>query len=154
MRGIPVITAAVAAVLVVACYTGPGADHFVAVLDELRVPAGWQADKTVVRGPDEQERCDPFLSNECPAAIRSFVVAADIDEALVQAKDVVAEAGFAITDESTRCSPSSNSPACSLFANRGDDRIAVAVFSSPSAAGLVVDPPGAVAVVVHATSST
>lgn len=140
--------------LLAGCYTGPDASHFLAVVDELDVPAGWQAAETVVRGPDQEERCDPFLSNECPAAIRSFVVAGDIDEAFAQAKDVVTAAGFSITDESTRCSGSSNSPACSFFANRGDDLIVVAVFSSPSAAGLEVDVPDAAAVVVHATSST
>ena len=152
MRGIPILAAAVA-VLVVACYTGPGADHFVAIVDELVVPDGWQAVETVVRGPDQAERCNPGLSNECPAAIRTYLTQGDVDAAYAQAKDLITGAGFSITDEATSgCRRSSNSPACSYFADRGKDQLLVQVFSSPPAAGLDGEQPDVAAVVVHAYS--
>jgi hypothetical protein len=143
-----------AGLLVAGCYTGPSADHFVAVLDELNVPGGWQIAQTIVRGPDEAETCDPFLSNECPAAIRTYLTDGDIDVAYAQAAAVIAEAGFAITDEATAgcASGSSSGPTCAFFADRGDDQVYLRVFSSPGEAGLEVSVPDAAAVVIHAYS--
>jgi len=141
--------------LLAGCYTGPNADHFVAVVDELDVPAGWQVAETVVRGPDQAERCNPGLSNDCPAAIRTYLVEADVAGAHSQAKDVVTAAGFSIMDEATSgCSSgSSTGPPCGFFADRGSDQLYVGVFHSPSEAGLENEVPGVVAVVVRAFGS-
>jgi hypothetical protein len=141
--------------LLIACYTGPSAGHFVAVVDELDVPAGWQVAETVVRGPDQVERCDPGLSNDCPAAIRTYLVEADVAGAHRQSKDVITGAGFSITDEATSgCSSgSSTGPPCGFFAERGSDHLYVGVFHSPAEAGLENEVPGVVAVMVRAFGS-
>jgi hypothetical protein len=138
------------------CYTGPSADHFVAIVDELEAPAGWQVAQTVVRGPDQSEFCNPGVSTECPAAIRTYLVEGDIDAAFAQAKEAITGAGFAVTDEATSgCSSgSSNGPPCGFFAHRGDDQLYVGVYASPGEAGLGEGIPRDVAVVVHASSST
>jgi len=82
-----------------ACYAGPGPEHFVAIVDELDVPAGWDVAETVVRGPDEDDSCDTAFSSSCPGAIRSFVVEGDAAAAYAQATDVVTAAGFTVTEE-------------------------------------------------------
>jgi hypothetical protein len=141
--------------LLVGCYTGPSADHFVAIVDELHVPAGWQVAETVVRGPDQPDYCDPGLSNECPAAIRFFVTEGDIDAAYDQAKGFASVAGFTISDEGTKgcASGSSNGPPCAFFAERGDDMLHVRVYASPNEAGLDQGKLGGAAVVVRATAA-
>ena len=145
----------VAAIAVAGCYAGPTADHYVAVLDELRVPPMWRVAETVVRGPDQAESCNPGVSNECPAAIRSFVVDTDMESAFQQAKEALVAAGFAVGEEATSgCSSgSANGPPCGFFADRAGDQVYVGVFASPSAAGLPDEPTGPVAVVARSYSS-
>lgn len=144
-----------AAAALAGCYTGPMADHYVAILDELVVPPTWRVAETVVRGPDQTEPCNPGVSNECPAAIRSFVVDADMETAFRQAKDALLAAGFTVGEEATSgCSSgSANGPPCGFFADRASDQIYVGVFASPSAGGLADEPAGPAAVVVRAYST-
>lgn len=121
VRGI--VGLALAAVLALAgCYTAPTADHFAAIVDELRVPAGWQSVETVVHGPDEDEPCDPFFTITCPGAMRSFLVDGDPADAYAQAKEVVTAAGFAITEEFREdCTGASGESACNFFSSRDGD---------------------------------
>lgn len=136
------------------CYTGPGADHFEAVLDELSIPQGWSLAKSETRGPDEEDTCDPFESSGCPTAIRIYLVDGDANAAYAQAMDFVAAAGFDIEERATGgCStgPSSGLP-CYLFAHRGEDDLYVTVFVSASEAGLEDDRPGVVPVMLRASS--
>ena len=152
MKGI-VGLALASTLLLVGCYTGPAADHFEAILDELSIPEGWSLAKAVTRGPGGEE-CDPFFSNECPAAIRTYLTNGDTDAAFTQAKDVITGAGFAIEDGATaECSGGSSTvPSCALFADRGDDHLYAVVYVSPGAAGLDDETPGVVTVVIHASS--
>lgn len=138
-----------------ACYTGPGADHFEAVLDELPIPKDWSLAKSETRGPDEEETCDPFESSGCPAAIRIYLTKEDTEAASALALDMVGGAGFDIEDGAARgCSGGSSTvSACSLFAHRGDDDLIVVVYVSPRAAGLDDDTPGVATVVIKASSS-
>jgi hypothetical protein len=139
-------------VLLVGCYTGPSADHFLAVVDELGTPDGWQVAQTVVRGPDQDDYCNPGMTNECPTAIRYFLTDTDLDGAYAQAKALISGVGFTVMDEATAgcMSGSSNGPPCGFFAIRGSDRAYVGVFHSPSEAGIDAGAPGDVTVVVHA----
>jgi hypothetical protein len=138
--------------LLAACYTGPSSSHYVALIEGLDDPAEWQVAKTVVRGPDQPADCSPFLSNECPAAIRTYSVTRDLEAAFTQAKDVITGAGFSVTDESkTGCSSGSTTGRpCIFFAERGTDRVVLRVPFSLTEAGLEHDVPGAAAVVVRA----
>src|SRR5689334_13988585 len=90
-----------AMLVLVGCYSGPNAAHFVSIVDELGTPAGWEIAQTVLRGPDQPKSCNPIVTNECPAAIRHFSVSTEIASAYAQAKDVVSGAGFTIGDEGT-----------------------------------------------------
>ncbi len=149
---------AVASIAIVAtvsgCYTGPSADHFEAVLDELSIPEGWRPAKTVTMGPGEEESCDTFLSVGCPTAMRTYLTEGDTEAASAKAIDVVSGAGFDIEDGTGRdCSGGSSTvPACSLFARRGDNYLTVVVYVSPEAAGLVDETPGVATVVIQVTS--
>lgn len=115
---------------VASCYTGPGPDHFVSILDELDVPPDWQFVQTVTRGPDEEPQCDPGLSTQCPTAIRWFSVSGGPVVAYAQALDVVSKAGFDVTDESPRsCSDEiSTGNFCGFWATRGPETLMVSVF--------------------------
>lgn len=145
----------VAAVVVfTGCYSGPDASYFVAILDELEVPEGWQAAKDQVRGPDQQDRCDPVITKTmCPGASRSFVISANPSEAYAQAKSVVDAAGFTVTEEFGPACDRTEGPACQFFATRDDVRIRTSVFRSPAEAGLNIVGHGGSAVVVTAERS-
>jgi len=133
------------------CYTGPGPEHFVAIVDELDVPAGWEWAKSEVRGPDEDDPCDPYFSITCPSAIRSFLVNSDTADAYAQAKDVVSAAGFAITEELLPdCTGAPSGSACSFFASRDGDQLTVSVYHSGADAGLGDGVPGVAAVWITA----
>jgi hypothetical protein len=147
------VTLLLATAFVAGCYSGPGADHLEAVLDELSIPEGWSLAKSETQGPDEEETCDPFESPGCPIAIRTYLTDGDATTAYANAKAMVAEAGFEIEDVATReCPGVTSSQPCYLFALRGDDDLHVAVFASAREAGLEDDLPGVVPVVIHVTS--
>ncbi len=120
--------------LIAGCYTGPGPDHFVAILDELVVPADWQVVQTVTRGPGEERECDPSFSTQCPTAIRWFTLSDGLVQGYAQAKEVVANAGFAIGEEAPEpCSDAvSRGNFCGFWASRGPDTLMVTVFHALS----------------------
>lgn len=151
MRGIVGLALASALVLA-ACYTGPGPEHFVAIVEEPDVPAGWQLAKSNVFGPDEDDPCDPFFSITCPGAGRFFLVDGDAADAYAQAKDVVTAAGFAITEEFKKrdCTGAPSGSACSFFASRDGDQLTVSVFHSAADVGLEGGVPGGALVVITA----
>jgi len=140
-----------------ACYAGPGPEHFVAIVDELDVPAGWDVAETVVRGPDEDDSCDTAFSSSCPGAIRSFVVEGDAAAAYAQATDVVTAAGFTVTEELIPeellpdCRGALSRSACSFRASREGDQIFVSVHHSAADVGLPDGVPGVAAVVMTAS---
>lgn len=147
MRGIVGVIFA-SALTFAACYVGPGPEHYVAIVEELDVPAGWQLAKSNVFGPDEDDPCEPFTSLTCPGAGRFFIVDGDAANTYAQAKDVVSAAGFAITEEFKRgCTGAQGGSACSFFATRDGDQLTVSVFHSGADVGLGEDV-GAGAVVV------
>ena len=154
MKGIVGLTLA-SALLLVGCYTGPSASHYLAIVEEIVVPAGWHVAATVVRGPDQAVPCNPGVSTECPAVRRYFLIDADIAGAYAEAMDLVVGAGFTIGDESTQgCTTgSSNGPPCGFFADRGSDLLHVRVYASPGEAGLDEADPGGVTVVLRASGS-
>jgi hypothetical protein len=144
------------ALFIAGCYTGPGADHYLAILEELSVPAGWEAAETSVRGPGEADSCDPKFTTACPVARRVYLVDADRLAARQQAEKVVTAAGFAFEDperDSDCSSGSAGGRACDFFARRGSDRIAVRVFDSSADAGLDAGQPGLAAVIVTASGT-
>ncbi len=139
------------ALLVGACYSGPDAAHYTAILDELHVPAGWQLAKSDVYSPDEADPCSPSFSKTCPGASRSFLVDGDATKAYAQAKDVISAAGFAVDEEFTPdCTGPPSGSACNFFASRNGDQLSVSVFHSAADVGLEDGVPGAVvAITAH-----
>ncbi|MGK2850211.1 MAG: hypothetical protein ACSLFN_04780 [Candidatus Limnocylindrales bacterium] len=150
MRGI-VGLAIVSALVLAGCYVGPGPEHYVAIVEELDVPAGWQLAKSNVFGPDEDDPCEPFTSLTCPGAGRFFVVDGDAANAYAQAKAVVVAPGFAITEEfRVDCTGGSSGSACSFFASRDGDQLTVSVFHSGADVGLGEDVVAGAVVVITA----
>ena len=140
------------ALVLAGCYTGPSSEHYVAIVDELDVPAGWQSVKTVVREPDQDDPCDTAFSSSCPGAIRSFLVSGDTVGAYAQAKDVVTAAGFAITEELLPdCTGVPSRSACSFRASRHGDQIYVSVHHSAAEVGIEGGAPGDVGVLITAS---
>lgn len=136
------------------CYSGPNASHFLAILDELHAPAGWEAVRDELRGPDQEKSCDPVVTKAmCPGASRAFVVAADPRSAYVETKAVVEAAGFAVTEEFGPLCDQTSGPACQFFALRDDERVRISVFRSPADAGLASAVSGVSAVVITAERS-
>jgi hypothetical protein len=147
----PFIAFALASALALAgCYAGPGANQFVTVLDELDVPAGWEAAQTELRGPGEAAECDPMLSTTCPAAIRTYATPVDSVTAWDQVAEALQSAGFELTTEARSSCPSDW---CGLIASRGTDTIMVTVLPSISEAGIEGDYPDGAAVQINAHGS-
>lgn len=138
------------AFLVANCYLGPGSDHFIAVLDELNVPAEWEAAQTETAGPGETDACDPMFSTSCPRAIRTYATGVDSPTAWDEAADAVRRAGYELTTESRSSCPSDW---CGLMASRGTDRLSVTVLASIGEAGVEGDFPDGAAVEITAHGS-
>jgi hypothetical protein len=127
----------VGAVLVQACYTGPNTDHFESVLDELALPADWQQVKTERHGPGEASDCDPAFTSLCPSVRRCYPGRGDASTALDQVRQAMTEAGFGRQDvKLPNCDGVPQANVCSVFAERGDERLAASVYLSARAAGL------------------
>lgn len=141
--------------LMIGCYTGPAADHFLAVIEELDMPAQWQVVETVVRGPGQGDACNPGITSECPAAIRFFVLDDGRAGAYADARDAVSAAGFRITDEYVNGCPASSRGGrqCGFFAARGADLLYVGVFDSPQDAGLDEGAKGVAAVMIRSSGT-
>ena len=155
--GIPWLLLA-AATMLAGCYTGPGAEHYAAIIDSLDVPDGWQIAETEIRGPGQPERgsCDPMYNTGCPGVTRSFLVDTGVAEAYEEAIDAFAMNGFVATETSTQgCSAgSSNGPPCTFYAARGSDEVSVRVYAPGEWEGLWnlgLDDQGMVVVVVQAS---
>jgi hypothetical protein len=51
------------------CYSGPGVDHYLGILDTLEIPADWELVATERRGPGEDFACDPLTNSTCPVLL-------------------------------------------------------------------------------------
>jgi hypothetical protein len=126
MRGTAVLTAAVA-LLVVACYTGPGGDRMATILDELAIPDGWELVKTEVKAPDGDVHCQPGAGvAECPSVSRRYLVNAAPPDVYAEARPMIEAAGFAIEHEGNPACDATSAPACMLLSST--DAIHVVVF--------------------------
>jgi hypothetical protein len=136
-RSLPAI---VAAVLVLAsCRLGPGADHYAAVLDGLRIPAGWELAHTTVMvpgGPDR--RVDPSrprddidcFEGECPSVTRYYFVSGTPATAYPDARQLLVDAGFDIDQESgPACNVPPSGPVCGMSGSRGGDYVRVSLYN-------------------------
>lgn len=144
--------------MLAACYTGPQADHYLAIIDSLDVPDGWRIAETEVRGPDRRERefCDPGYNTGCPGVVRSYLVDVDVAEAYEEAIDALAMNGFAATEAYTNgcASGRSNGGVCAFTAARGSDEVWVDVYGPDQWEGswnLGLDDQGMVVVVVRSS---
>ena len=132
-----VVLSAAMAILAMACYGGPGVDHYVGVLDTLDVPADWELVDTQRRGPGEDFSCDPVLTSTCPGADRWYALNGDVTAALQSARQVVEAAGF--TADEVRypaCDAPPSGPACTLVASRDVDRVSFSIYAPGQAIGL------------------
>jgi hypothetical protein len=120
----------VIAVFLVGCASGPDASHYAAVLDELRVPPGWELAHTTVSEPGAKVPCEPIMGS-CPAVFRYFVVGGQPAQAYLPVKQMVTDAGFRLEEE---VEPGCNGlegddrKACFLVAVRGPDLLYIQVF--------------------------
>jgi hypothetical protein len=133
------IAPALVALLVAGCYTGPSADHYTAILDELHPPADWHVVVTKVHGPSDHAdfQCSPVTDAGCPSAARFFFVTGDARDVLTAAEQTVADAGFRLDREVTSdCSGIPTGPACAFLATCGADKLWGYVYRSAVDAGL------------------
>jgi hypothetical protein len=139
------------ALLSSACYTGPDAKHFAAVLDDLAVPGEWDLTKSEIRAPDGDVRCDPVAVSSCPAVTKTYLVEAEPLAAFQVAERMVSDAGFNVGREFIpTCDGPPTGPSCSFESKRDADRVRVTVYRSTHDAGLDNAPPGRIAVLVSA----
>jgi hypothetical protein len=120
----------VAGLAVAACYLGPGTDHFVDVLDEIEVPAGWTTIETERHGPGEALDCDPIWPNAyCPSAIRHYTVDDDLMSGYDAIREAVEGAGFeVIPGQGPPDCQGLEAAACGFTAVRGEDSLNVSVL--------------------------
>jgi len=115
------------------CSNRPPADHFIAVLDRLHVPAAWTLAYAAVRAPGSTFiACEFVVNSDCPSAHRFYLVNGDPAPAYGDAKAMLIEAGFLIADEFNPDCIDSHDPvlACELTATSGSDGLVV-LFSDP-----------------------
>jgi hypothetical protein len=135
MRGI-IAPAMAMVVAMVACYTGPSASHYVAILDELHFPR-WDLAATEVRGPGEEFPCHPGIGvSNCPSAAKKFLVAAAAEDVYAEARSVVEGAGFVVDQEFSPDCDGRGGADCAFSAMRDKDRVRVHVYRRGEALGL------------------
>jgi 8-oxo-dGTP pyrophosphatase MutT (NUDIX family) len=124
-------------VVLAGCYTGPGVDHYVGVLDTLDVPADWEVVATQRRGPGEEFDCDPLMNSTCPGADRWYALGGDVTAALEAARELVEAAGF-IVDEVIypACDGPPSGSACTLYASKNADKISASILPPGRNTGL------------------
>jgi hypothetical protein len=133
------------------CYSGPGADHYVGILDTLDIPAGWEVVATQRRGPGEDFTCDPLMTSSCPGADRWYALSGDVTAALQAARQVVEAAGFTVDDVLyPACDAPPSAPACTHFASRDADRISMSI--APPGRNTGLDNPPDADVVIRITA--
>ena len=142
------------AVFVVGCYTGPGVDHYAAILDELAIPDSWDLIKSETRGPDGDTECGAVTAPSCPAATRTYISEGDPLSAFAAAEELVESSGFTVSQEfDADCEGPPQGAACVFTSSRGDDRVLVSVFRSVTDAGLSDAPSDGTTIHVVATDS-
>ncbi len=125
--------------LTAGCYTGPGADHFLAVIEALSIPASWEVAETSTRGPGEANSCSPSYSTGCPGATRIYLAEGDRLAVRHQAEEMVTAAGFTFDNPRGDADCSSGTAGgrpCAFFAERDGDRLYLRVYDTPTDAGL------------------
>jgi hypothetical protein len=127
VRGIVGLVLA-SAVVFAGCYSGPGVDHYVGVLDTLDIPADWEFVATERRGPGEEFTCEPLLTSTCPGAARWYALSGDLTDALEAARQMVEASGFRVDDvDYPACDAPPSGSACTLYASREADRISLSI---------------------------
>jgi hypothetical protein len=151
VRGTLVLSVAMA-IFAMACYTGPSAEHFEAVLNRLEIPDAWELVKSEVRSPDGDVQCQPGIGvASCPAVTRFYVVARSAVDALAQSKTVAADAGLETEDEFFQaCDGPPSGPACSLQTVAEDARVRFTIYEPGRDLGLGLDVSDATTVLVKA----
>jgi hypothetical protein len=138
------------AVLLLGCGR-PNAAHYAALLDGLRIPAGWELTRTITKAPSGGDiDCTPFATPDCPSVARYYLVAANAAGPIyAQGRDILTAAGFTIGREFfPACDAPRSGPACSGLARRDGDNADVAVFRPGDEAASVVAADPAAAIVV------
>lgn len=150
VRGIASLVLA-SAVVFAGCYTGPGVDHYVGILETLEIPADWELVATQRRGPGEDFTCDPLMTSSCPGADRWFALKGDVSAALLAARQVVEAAGFTVDDVLyPACDAPPSAPACTLLASKDADRISMSI--GPPGRNTGLDNPPDVDVIIRITA--
>lgn len=146
-----VVLSAAMAILAMACYGGPGVDHYVGIVDAFDVPADWQLVATQRRGPGEDFSCEPFLTSTCPGADRWYGLDGDVSAALQSARQVVEASGFTVEEvRYPDCDAPMSGEACGLVVRRDADRAYFSIYRPGQAIGL--DNPPESAVVIRITA--
>jgi hypothetical protein len=118
------------AVALVACVTRPPVEHFVGVLDGLRVPVGWTLAREAVRGPGSAFiACDFALSPDCPSVHRFYWWAGEPQIAYAAATLMLVDAGFTVTEELVPDCTGFHDDliACEIYATKGSDNLIVSI---------------------------
>jgi hypothetical protein len=129
----------------------PDASHYATLLDGLRIPAGWELVRTIIKAPSGGDiGCTPFATDDCPSVARYYLVAADSAAPIyAQGKDILTTAGFTIDREFfPTCNAPRSGPACTGLFKRNGDYADVAVFRPGEDAGSAVAAHAGAAIVV------
>lgn len=133
------------------CYSGPGVDHYVGILDSLDMPADWELLATERRGPGEEFQCEPFFTSTCPGAARWYALSGDATAALQAARGMVEASGFTVDDVNyPACDGPPSGSLCTLYASRDGDRIGMSIAPPGRTYGL--DDPPEVDVIITVTA--
>ena len=137
------------AVALVAC-SGPGAAHYVGLIDELGLPEEWEAARTVIYAPDGDVRCEPSLFTDCPYAVRYYLADGAPADVYAGVLAAVRADGFESRQEfDPSCDHAGELP-CGFSSVRADDRINVAIYQPGQDDGVGVARPDLVTVRVTA----
>lgn len=128
-------------VILAACSSGPDVSHYTAVLNGLKIPAGWELIHTTIRRPggphreiqpgrpSDEIQCDATFG-ACPTVTRYYLVAGRPVDAFPKGKQVIVDAGFQVASEfGPNCRLLPSSPACGLTAVRDSDLIDMTLYN-------------------------
>jgi len=118
---------------------GPAPEHYVAVLDELSVPADWELVCLTVNAPGGPDvSADPGVPRkltdcaigDCPAVGRYYLVDGPPVDTYPVAKQLLLDAGFDLDrDSGADCDLPPSSAACVLGGHKEGDRVQVCIFN-------------------------
>lgn len=117
-------------VLLMACASGPPASHYVDLLDELRIPAGWELAHTTVWEPFGEFDCNALVDH-CPAVDRYYLVGGLPADAYPGVRQMTIEAGMEIEQEHDPGCPGlrgNDRLACYLITVRGSDLVYLRLY--------------------------